>query len=388
MKWNCELAQDLLPLYEEGLCSPTSRRIVEEHLRECESCRALAAPLPIPKPEDSPAADRAVKKSIKKVRRHWLTSLVAALLLIPMLLLGFNQYRGEGLCFTNPDEIYTAWRFLHALEIQDWETAAKMHDYSDAYYSIQEALGQDVASFSVRHTPFVLAGYDYAAKSYLSEQGAIPGTVQELFGFLYNRTGSAMVPAALWDQLLALDPAAIDQEGPQYWLNDERYCEISTPWGEFVVNEGLSYDTAFGYATQFDLVPAAIYLEARPAIEAEARQLYTRTHSEIGWVQELTEAEFRQAMIRRYIEDLQALTDTVTFDCTGFRSAGRWGSKAEDWYVIFSLTVTQGNRTMNTQIQLSVRNGKICAAGISYGPQEQWIDGIDRALYPSAHPGY
>ena len=36
MKWNCELIQDLLPLYEEDLCSPTSRKAVQELLEECE----------------------------------------------------------------------------------------------------------------------------------------------------------------------------------------------------------------------------------------------------------------------------------------------------------------------------------------------------------------
>ena len=74
MKWNCDLIQDLLPLYEEGLCSPSSRQAVEEHLGECDACRRLAAPLPIEAPPETPAADRAVKRSIKKVRRRWLLS--------------------------------------------------------------------------------------------------------------------------------------------------------------------------------------------------------------------------------------------------------------------------------------------------------------------------
>ena len=82
MKYECELIQDLLPLYEEALCSDATRRAVEEHLRCCENCRRLTAPLPIEEPEDTPNADRAVKKGIKSVRRRWLSSLIAAVLVI------------------------------------------------------------------------------------------------------------------------------------------------------------------------------------------------------------------------------------------------------------------------------------------------------------------
>ena len=38
---NCEIVRDLLPLYEDGLCSEESRRAVEEHLATCEACRKL-----------------------------------------------------------------------------------------------------------------------------------------------------------------------------------------------------------------------------------------------------------------------------------------------------------------------------------------------------------
>ena len=39
MKLSCDIVQDLLPLYEDDLCSQATREAVEEHLRECETCR-------------------------------------------------------------------------------------------------------------------------------------------------------------------------------------------------------------------------------------------------------------------------------------------------------------------------------------------------------------
>lgn len=38
-KVSCEIVQDLLPLYYDNVCSDDSKRIVEEHLVECESCK-------------------------------------------------------------------------------------------------------------------------------------------------------------------------------------------------------------------------------------------------------------------------------------------------------------------------------------------------------------
>ena len=37
MKLSCDIVQDLLPLYEDDLCSQATREAVEEHFREGES---------------------------------------------------------------------------------------------------------------------------------------------------------------------------------------------------------------------------------------------------------------------------------------------------------------------------------------------------------------
>jgi len=45
MKYQCEMIQDLLPLYQDNVCSDESKRILEEHLEECNDCRIMAAKL-------------------------------------------------------------------------------------------------------------------------------------------------------------------------------------------------------------------------------------------------------------------------------------------------------------------------------------------------------
>ena len=59
MKLDCEVIRDLLPLYAEHMASPASTALVEEHLQECEACRAeleqMQLPVPV-QPEPQPDA--------------------------------------------------------------------------------------------------------------------------------------------------------------------------------------------------------------------------------------------------------------------------------------------------------------------------------------------
>ncbi|MGN0448325.1 MAG: zf-HC2 domain-containing protein [Acutalibacteraceae bacterium] len=41
MKYPCEMIQDLLPLYLDGVCSEESKKAVSQHLKECTGCNKL-----------------------------------------------------------------------------------------------------------------------------------------------------------------------------------------------------------------------------------------------------------------------------------------------------------------------------------------------------------
>lgn len=59
MKTNCDIIRDLLPLYAEHITSEATNALVEEHLAECEVCRAeleqMEQPVPV-RPEAQPDA--------------------------------------------------------------------------------------------------------------------------------------------------------------------------------------------------------------------------------------------------------------------------------------------------------------------------------------------
>ncbi len=60
MKYNCELIKDLLPLYQDRMCSNVSSKVVEEHLNECNECRLFYK-------EVKKTTDIAFKSSLKTV---------------------------------------------------------------------------------------------------------------------------------------------------------------------------------------------------------------------------------------------------------------------------------------------------------------------------------
>lgn len=76
----CEVIRDLLPLYAEGLASGSSKKLVEEHLAQCEDCRGALEELKKPPlvPAEEPAMGN-VRREIAK--RRWLAVGCAVLLL-------------------------------------------------------------------------------------------------------------------------------------------------------------------------------------------------------------------------------------------------------------------------------------------------------------------
>lgn len=154
MKLSCEVIKDLLPLYEDEVCSEESRGLVEEHLAECAECRALQEKFKIPEitllPEEEiflEEEEKRIQRIFRRIKRRWRLSLAAVLLLIPLTCVGitvYHEYRGEGLCFTNLDEVMMCSRFFKLLKEEKYEEAAAMIDFASGYQSIREFLEGDV----------------------------------------------------------------------------------------------------------------------------------------------------------------------------------------------------------------------------------------------------
>lgn len=65
----CELIQDILPLYHDGVCSDTSRKLVDSHLETCEKCSAVLKSM-MDKME-MPILETDEAKPLKTIKRKW-----------------------------------------------------------------------------------------------------------------------------------------------------------------------------------------------------------------------------------------------------------------------------------------------------------------------------
>ena len=70
MKLPCKVIEDLLPLYQDGVCSEESRKLVEEHLLECADCRAVLDE--IRGTLSVPAVPLNDAEPLKKIRSEWI----------------------------------------------------------------------------------------------------------------------------------------------------------------------------------------------------------------------------------------------------------------------------------------------------------------------------
>ena len=81
-KKECEIVQDLLPLYAEDMVSPASRELIEGHLPACEDCSAVYRRLKTPEPQLELHKNEAesLKKFEKKRRMKlgWKIALIVA----------------------------------------------------------------------------------------------------------------------------------------------------------------------------------------------------------------------------------------------------------------------------------------------------------------------
>ncbi len=85
-KLPCDVVQDLLPLYVDGVCSADSRQLVDAHLAECDDCRKVLADLQESETEVAFHAD--AKAVIRAHNKHQSKTALALGVLISVFLTG------------------------------------------------------------------------------------------------------------------------------------------------------------------------------------------------------------------------------------------------------------------------------------------------------------
>lgn len=99
-KASCEIVKDLLPLYYDNVCSEDSKRMVEEHLTDCQSCKIeldrLKMDFKLPKEEIE--IIRKDSNVIKKISSFWNRSkiksfaigVIISIISVSLIFFGYN----------------------------------------------------------------------------------------------------------------------------------------------------------------------------------------------------------------------------------------------------------------------------------------------------------
>lgn len=99
MKLSCEIVRDLLPLYQDGVCSHESKTAIAEHLSDCPSCTDALEDirLELKAAPAAPQDDISAQKAIGALGRRWrrskmLTALFWAAVAMSLTVLSFWAY--------------------------------------------------------------------------------------------------------------------------------------------------------------------------------------------------------------------------------------------------------------------------------------------------------
>jgi len=375
MKLSCQIIRDLLPLYDESLCSDESRRAVKEHLAGCSDCCRLSkqvAALDLPASKCS-REDAAVAKCLKKIRRRWALSLIALVLVIPVFGLLFNWFRGEGVCFGNLDEIAAVHAFAAALEDGRFADAAMAIDHGSRHAQIRS---------TVENLP---DGYDFSQFEELRLDGKI-WMVQTAYRERYKmdrlpaadiwtmlvlqRDGGVFVPEDVWLDLAAAQPEVFQKTGDGTWLVDNGavWHPQETPWGTYCIRENavLNADcTAAELCCGLVLVPLAIYEEAVPQLEAMAQESRKEILDRYGEAAAMSREAFRQAASAHHAQKLLQLKHAgYDLRSTGWDACFR--NDDGSWLVQWGMEITLDGTWYPMQLFCRVRPGGITLSSIGW----------------------
>ena len=376
MKLSCEIVQDLLPLYEENLCSPASRAAVEEHLQECPDCRAQVESFRnFTEPEipvEVSTEEQAVAKSFRKVRRRWQVSLIATLLVVPLLLMTINQARGAGICFTNIDEILVAWKYVHALENGDFEKVADYMHYEHLHQEIQDLIVPEPDVNGSKHRTVVLCQQDWlVTDTFYEAYMRWEEDEQQIWAnLIFNRVQPLMIPENIWNEITALEPDSVQETADgELLLNGTLYVRLNTKWGTYIVEKGSDLKectTAADFCNILEFIPSEIFKEANPDLEKQAWEHYHYIKDTYSEAASMTLEEFTNLVRTNYIEDFKTCAKQgISFNGVGYADS-YYISESSRWVIRYKVQVIHDGNNYPLTISFSIREGKIRIGSMSY----------------------
>ena len=239
MKTPCNVIQDLLPQYHDGVCSDETRELVEEHLRECENCRSILAEIekdisPVRKeletaPEQELSAlkkawDKNAKASFRRgIFRGWIALILVRAVILAILFVPIpHQY---DVTFT---DVYTFAGDAAdvSIHVNCWSLTSLMGNQVKASVIVTDASGSELDDYDYTSN-YSLKSMDARSRRYRSKQG---------YTFPYDKLEGQQI------DFLADTADGWVQEGFLVWTEDLKNILLFTENGRYLATtEGLSF---------------------------------------------------------------------------------------------------------------------------------------------------
>lgn len=185
MKITCDVIQDLMPSYIDGILSEDSRALVEEHMGTCQECRKM---LEIMKEEQGKEQNqmRSSAATLKKIRkklivRRVLTATVAVILTLIVAAAGYNHWYFNEKYMTLEDSgmyvkdncLYSSNNLINRMKVQYTEDGKTEFVYAiDAPYA---------GTLELKGDDMLLQDFSKKTKELSPEDDSTPETVKEVY---------------------------------------------------------------------------------------------------------------------------------------------------------------------------------------------------------------
>ena len=185
MKITCDVIQDLMPSYIDGILSEDSKALVEEHMGTCQECRKM---LEIMKEEQGKEQNqmRSSAATLKKIRkklivRRVLTVTVAVILTLIVAAAGYNHWYFNEKYMTLEDSgmyvkdncLYSSNNLINRMKVQYTEDGKTEFVYAiDAPYA---------GTLELKGDDMLLQDFSKKTEEVSPEDDSIPETVTEVY---------------------------------------------------------------------------------------------------------------------------------------------------------------------------------------------------------------
>lgn len=403
---NCDVIQDLITLRQEELCSEASSRLIEEHLQGCESCRSYARrirmPVDIPlaqEPIEQAAEKKLVKRSLRKVKHRYMLSVISVLVVLCLLAgagyLGYHEKTGNGVAFSNLDDIFCSARYMNYLKSGEYRKAAAMMDWGDSYDSIEESR-QAIYESPFSHLTAVTAfGTEFAAGYPLSDslcsdretnrlttaeegwQIYKKDVSKELRAAIYNGVIAMLVPQTLWLEAVGSDYTVTEDEqgrlcyrlrlSPENTGYNTWFYPLTNSYGRFIYSsngqlpeqEPILKDSADAYTLYRScicLLPIEILEDAKAQILEAQQQDINQWEAYYSQAMSLSREEYITECRERFAQAMEDYSAGHRLTINGIQNITAVEIDGQaDWCIEYSVRETGKDGTVTDYVIRCIR---------------------------------